>query len=207
MLFYVGVYRDQLAAMQTITNLRHYYPQATVFSISDGVTDETYSNFCGLTHVSYAVGTRLKLPAFRGAWTNRFLKVFLASNHDVCVKVDPDTVVTRATEFPDAPIFSAWRDSSLGKRALAGPAIGFSRLAAQQIVDSGLLFDPKYAGAEYSYRRFGPRFLKPGETPSDEAVSLQDEITTDVVERLGIIPLQWDAVSLTDLAAPFYHRP
>lgn len=207
MLFYVGVYRDQDAATKTITNLRFFYPQAQVFSISDGVENQDYEHFCKIARVSYAVGTRLKIPKFSGRWTERFLKIFLASKHDVCIKVDPDTRVTRATDLPDAPIFSAWRGSVTGKRVLAGPAIGFSRAAAAQIIESKLFLDPKYSAKEYAYRRFGPTLLKSGETPSSELISLQDEITTDIVERLGIQPFEWDAVSLTASDAPFSHNP
>jgi hypothetical protein len=206
MLFYVGVYRDQDAATKTITNLRYFYPQAQVFSISDGVKDDQFERFCKVTRVSYAVDDRVKLMKFCGMWTSRFLKVFLASKHDVCIKVDPDTAVQRATEIPDAPVFSVFRPSVSGKRILGGPAIGFSRSAAQRIIDSKLLLDPKYNSYEYAYRRFGPALIKPGELPSHELVALNDEITTDVVERLGIQPLQWDAVSMTDPAAPFYHK-
>ena len=54
----------------------------------------------------------------------------------------------------------------------------------------------------------GPPFLKPGEIErTEEWVSTQDEIVTDVVQRLGIAVEEWKDVSLIDKRAAFYHSP
>jgi hypothetical protein len=206
LLFCVNTYRDHLLAAECIAALKFWYPEAGIVSISDGTGYPGYDLFCKSVGVEHIFGTRLKLPSSAGRWTERFLKILLSSDHDLVVKVDPDTHINREADLPDAPVFSAFRYNYHGERVLAGPAIGFRRDAAQAIVDSNLLLDPVYE-TKFFYPRFWPPFLKPGEDQSSEMISCQDEITTSVVERLGIEPKEWAAVSLTDPAAPFYHRP
>lgn len=204
-MFFVGVYKDQKEARQCIAGLKHYYPEEKIVPISDGTHDSTYEAFCEQVGVDYRVGQRLKLPDFRGAWTERFLHLLDETDDERIIKIDPDTQVNARVEWPDAEIFSSWRDSN-GKRILAGPVIGFTRRAARDIIDSGFMLDWKYKANEYTYYRFYPPRLKEGEEQNTELVSLQDEITTDVVERLGIEPIKWEHISLTDTTAAFYRR-
>lgn len=203
-MFYVGVFHDQAKAKASITALRQIYKDESVLSISDGVDNADYEKFCRNSGVEYHYGSRLKLQSLRGFWTERYFRHFLKTRESRLIKLDADTTVNRAASIPNTPVFSAWRQTH-GRRVLAGPAIGFSRDTVQKIVDSGFLHDGKYATSAYAYHRFLPPLLKPGEDQSFDAIALQDEIVTDVVERLGIEPTEWADVSFTDATAPFYH--
>jgi hypothetical protein len=203
-MFYVGVYRDQHLAQTCIANLQRCY-RGSILSISDGVGVGDYEDFCRRNGVAYQEGQRLKLSQFSGRWTERFFNLFLETDDEWLVKVDPDTHVNQAATLPNAPIFCAYRYTHTGERILSGPAIGFSRETVERIIASGLLRDVKYTASKYAYHRFLPPLLKPWETRSEEAISLQDEITTDVAARLGIEPCEWSDVSFTDETAPFYH--
>ena len=199
-MFFMGVYKDQTAAQRCLSELKHFYPDEKVVVISDGIPMEGF-----LTQgADVRVGSRLKTPNHRGSWTARFLLNFLGTRDSHVIKIDPDTHVNRRVEIPKADIFSAYRYSN-GKRILAGPAIGFSRKAAMMIMLSGFLYDSKYSAGEYAYHRFYPPRLKEGEEQSHELVSLQDDISTDVVNRLNIETLEWSDISLTDPSAAFYH--
>lgn len=205
-MFFIGVYKDQNVARQCIANIKYHYPNEKIVSISDGTHDSTYEAFCEQVGVDYRIGQRLKTPGYRGAWTERFLHLLEETNDEYVVKIDPDTVVSARVEWPDAEVFSSFRYYPNGRRILAGPLIGFSRLAAKHIIESGFMLDMKYTANEYTYHRFFPPRLKEGEEPNTELVSMQDEITTDVVERLGIAPTEWEHISLTNTSAAFYHR-
>jgi hypothetical protein len=187
MLFAVTTYKDTALAEVLITSLQYFYPDATILVLDDA-------------------RERLKLPQYSGQWTERFLRAFLLTAEEVCIKIDPDTHVNFRAAIPRVPIFSAYRYNIHGERILAGPAIGFSRATAIDLVLSGLLRDPVYS-TKFYYPRFYPPFLKPGEEQSFEMVSCQDEIVTDIVRRLGIPTEEWAAVSLSDSTAPFYHSP
>jgi len=208
-MFYMGVYKDQFLAKLAIEALQKFYSDSPILCIADGTKDDIFSQFCADRGVQYTEGERLKLPQFAGRWTERFLKLFLQTDAPLVIKIDPDTRVNRAVEeFPKASIFSMFRYYLNGKRILNGPAIGFTREAAQAILDSGLLHDEKYTTYWYAYPRFRAPMLRPWEEEKfDEFVSLQDEITTDVVERLGLSFAEWGDVSLTDQNAAFVHPP
>lgn len=171
----------------TIASLKTHYPDSPIMLFDD-------------------LKVRLKLPVFRGAWTERFLKAFLETDHDICIKVDPDTKINSRAPMPDAPIFAAFRYALSGARVLAGGAIGFRRETAKAILNSNLLHDEKYGSSlKYAYARFRPPYKRSYEPEVREWVALQDEITSDIVDRLGIVPLDWDAISFTDPTALFYH--
>lgn len=199
-MFCIGVYRDDELAKQCIAGIQRNYPDS-ILCISDGIAHPDLEKFCAQRQVQYVLGSRLKLPAFRGAWTERFFLYFLGSDDPLMIKIDPDTRVNRAAVIPAAPVFAAYRQGAV----LNGWAIGFTRDTVSRIVRSGFLHDLKYDSSSYAYHRFMPPRLREGETESCEAVALQDDITTDVVRRLGIVPQEWDEVSGTDQSAAFYH--
>jgi len=196
-LFYMGVYKDQFLAKLNIDALQKFYSDSPILCITDGTTDDTFSQFCAERGVRYIEGERLKLPQFAGQWTGRFLQLFLQTDAPLVIKVDPDTHINWAVEqFPTASVFAGFRYYPSGKRILNGPAIGFTREAAQAILDSGILLDEKYTTYWYTYPRFREPLKRPWEEEKfDEFVSLQDEITTDVVERLSLPVAEWKDVS------------
>jgi hypothetical protein len=185
MLFVFTVYLEQMELINhTFGSVERHYPDAQIMLFFDNAE-------------------RLKLPKFAGRWTERYFKSFLETDETLLVKIDPDTVVNRRADFPDAPLFGTRRWQNM----LSGAAVGYSRQTVQQIIDSKMLLDEKYTSHWYQYQRFQAPHLRPGETPENTWVSLQDDIITDIASRLNIPITDWPDVSLTDPTAPFYHKP
>ncbi len=122
---------------------------------------------------------RIKLPQFRGRWTERWMKAALATPCDRIMKVDPDTrCLGRIAEWPEADMFGmvSPRHTYWDLEGVPyGCALGFSRDAVQRIVDSGLLLGPQYQGKPYIALR-----------NDKEWISLQDPIVWDVARKLGL---------------------
>jgi hypothetical protein len=205
-MFFIGVYRDQKKAKECIAALRSFYDDDPILSIADGTKDIDYSSFCLDTDVRYYEGARLKLQKFGGLWTERYLEEFIDSGERFVVKLDPDTEVLRKVEkFPDAEVFCQFKRTHAGT-SLAGAAIGWSRAAAEKVLQSKLLRDGEYTKNIYAYHRFTPPMLKPGEELEHNPIALQDEILTDVCKRLALRVKQWPDVSLENKSSAFYHE-
>lgn len=205
-MFYLGVYKDQQQAQTCIESLQAFYSDP-ILSIADGTRNTDYARFCSEKGVTYIEGQRLKLPRFRGQWTERYLKEFLSSDEPFIIKLDPDTRVNRRVDsFPDADVFGPFRHTDSGKHRLDGSAVGYSRAAAEKILASALLRDAEYAKPIYSHHRFAPPLLRKGEELDHTAVSLQDEIMADICRRLSLRVVEWGEASLENNSAAFYHR-
>lgn len=207
-MFFVGVYRDQRLAETAIDALQRFY-QAKILSIADGTHDPGYAAFCAERGVDYRERERVKVPRFAGLWTQRYLEAFLESGEKLLVKIDPDTKVNFGTDFPKSELFCHVQKLHVPNRDFIyhGGAMGFGRLCAKHLVESGFLLDRRYSYGDYAYHRFHGPYLQPGEEDlPDDLVSMQDRIVTEVAGRLGIEALDWEGISQTDLSAPFFHR-
>jgi hypothetical protein len=205
-MFYLGVYKDQAKAKACIESLQALYADP-ILSISDGSKDADYSRFCIERGVSHIDGARLKLPQFAGLWTERYLEEFLVSSEPFVVKLDPDTKVQHKVEsFPDADVFCTFKYSHSGAKFFSGAALGCSRAAAERILASKLLRDGEYTKPSYAYHRYFPPLLKKGEELETTAISLQDEILTDISKRLLLQVVEWSDISLENKSAAFYHE-
>jgi hypothetical protein len=205
-MFYLGVYKDQEKAKACITALQAFYADP-ILSISDGTKDAEYSRFCIERGVSHIDGARLKLPQFAGLWTERYLEEFLVSPEPFVLKLDPDTKVQHKVDsFPEADIFCTFKYSHSGAKYFSGAALGCSRAAAKRILASRLLRDGEYTKNIYAHHRYLPPLLRKGEELDHSAISLQDEILTDICERLSLDVFEWSDVSLENKSAAFYHE-
>lgn len=183
-LFQICVYKDQELARARIAELRSFYGATPIQSISDGVRDDTYAKFCFENSVLYYIGDRLKLVKFAGAWTVRRLRLFLQSDADLCVKIDPDTKVCAKVErWPRADLFGHKQEPPAAP--LHGGCLGITREAAQKIIDSRLLLAEHYTDLRFGYRRFHDE-KKPGEMTDVSWVACEDRILEDLVPRLHL---------------------
>ena len=161
--FFIGVYKDQNLAKQRITELHTFYPECQILSLSDGIDDQDYSNFCAEHSVTYEKDIPLK-KKFAAKWTYRRFKFFLLNSEaDVVVKIDPDTRIQRRVEFPDVDVFAPLCPDTRGVVDFNGSCFGISRSIVEIVMQSGLLSDQRYDGAR-----------------------LEDKVLTDVFRKLGI---------------------
>jgi hypothetical protein len=123
----------------------------------------------------------LKLPGTGGRWTHRYLEFALkrARGCTHIIKLDADVTLNRKCVIPEgADIFaSIWRDG------IAGAAIGFTVQAAQRLVNSKLLVDPRYKAPAWNYTD-GQGVQR----------ACNDKVMTDVCKRLTISIHGWPDV-------------
>jgi hypothetical protein len=120
--FVLNRFNEPDEQVQTVINrIRSVYPNS-VLQLNDDRVDH------------------LKSPKNGGAWTHRYLTSAVSSGCDHIIKVDPDTEILSAVEnLPTQDcIFCRVREVQIGDRLFripAGGALGFTRGAAQHIVD------------------------------------------------------------------------
>lgn len=194
--FFLGVYKDQSLAKTSIQKLKLFYPQADIISISDGVEDADYAEFCADYKVNYWVRERLKTMQFGGLWTAQFLTAMLWSEADILIKLDPDSGINSQLDpstFPNADLFGNLRVAG-GRPHIQGGFIAFRRAAARAIIESKLLGSSEYCTTHYSYPRFMPPYLQQGEQFSTEWLTCEDVILWDVIQKLGLKVAEYDQV-------------
>lgn len=120
--------RGQVA--NNINRLRMFYPNSPIMIIYDGVPSQ---NHIGVTEI---LGDRVKIEGKSGTFTDRYLKAFLNTDAQFCIKIDPDTeIVQRLIEpLPDKldPIIFC-RVEKFGLPH--GGALGVNRSMAKLLTD------------------------------------------------------------------------
>jgi hypothetical protein len=81
-----------------------------------------------------------------GAWTLRYLNAFMATDGDILIRMDPDSLMLRPFAFiPETEYFGMM----FADQYIHGGCKGYSRSYVQRIIDSELLLLEKYKGNEY----------------------------------------------------------
>ncbi len=188
-MFIVNVYKDNHLAKILINQLANLGYEVII--IGDGVKLEDY-----LKQGLYFELDRAKQQGTKGLWTKRYLEIFLEhSQDDHLLKVDTDTCIWRHFVLPSGEfdLFGNIEHRKYKHPYVRGGCIGFTRNAAQVIVDSGLLLDDCYM--LYTYQRY-LHCRWEHEEKSDERITLQDWIVGDIAYRLGLVLKEWDEVSI-----------
>jgi hypothetical protein len=145
--FYLQCYRDFYEAESCLTALRRHYEDSRVIMISDGDDDRRYSQLASQFGVEYTAGERLFSTDNGGKMVQRMLDAFLAEPSDYLVKIDTDTRIHRRFRYlPEGRMLFGtleW-ETSVHKEKLEFPniqggCVGFTREAAREIAESGIL--------------------------------------------------------------------
>jgi hypothetical protein len=197
--FVLHTYKDQERAKKRITSLRTLYPSSPVIAIADGVDDADYAAFCKDNKVQYTLGDRLKLPEFSGKWTERWMRAYLdQTDAPLVIKLDPDTGVFKAlASFPGADVFGKYSYLTNSDLEMLGGCVGFTRRAVEKILDTKMLGQYRFSLAGYTYPRFAPNRLLPGEGPEErQFISVQDRIVSYIVKHLKLSLADWPQVAV-----------
>lgn len=142
-------------------------------------------HFPDASHMIIPDVPRLK-DKLTGEWTHRYLEWALSCGADVIIKLDPDACVWRRPKIPEADWFGTISPSG---RFARGGACGFSRTAAEKLVESKFLLQP----SPHTYRRY-VEYRWPHEEPDDTPISCQDRIVGDGMSIVGIRPTLWTEI-------------
>lgn len=113
-----------------------------------------------------------------GAWTLRYINTFMATDGDILIRMDPDSLMLRAFSYiPDVEYFGMM----FNNQYIHGGCKGYSRGFVQRILDSGLLLSEEYKNSIY----------KCGNTN----LASCDLISMDVAIKLNATITHWTEVS------------
>lgn len=193
--FTFSVFDDHILVKRLITQIRSFYPEASLFCTSDGTDDLSFKSFAAEFNVSYVVGDRLKQAIFGGAWLERLLSASLQSNAKTIIRTEGDTFFWRKfKEFPDA-LVAGTLNARHGFLFPRGGCVYFKREVIEQIIESNILKDDCYKQDKFSYLRYA-NFRYSTEVYSQESISLSDLILGDALFKLGIKVEPWNDVKI-----------
>ncbi len=147
--FVLQVYQDTPFLARCFKDLRKHYPQAQVLVISDGDPDPAIADLCARFSVKCEYGERLFGADKGGQASQRFMEKFLQSQARYMVKIDPDTHLRRRFKRWPMDVIALFGTTQLVHWnaevlvSLQGGCFIVPRVAAEFIVKSGRLLDPK----------------------------------------------------------------
>jgi hypothetical protein len=187
--FFALTYHDYDAAAECLADLRRHYPASRVILRSDGDPDPRLPRLAESYQVDFRQESRLFTIENGGAVIERMLVLFLEKPSRYLFKIDPDTVIHR--RFKYLPV----RDGLFGtiqtapeSPSIQGGCMGFTRNAAERILRSGMLRDP--------------RLSKPASFLTDSAYFVR---MTSRVEHCGLASFDWIVPWIaSELGIPIY---
>lgn len=196
--FIFNVYRDEEQAKNLVQQLKSTFPNAEIIGLLDGKPSGDIAPYLEPLQVEYIQGKRLKPQFNGGAWLERIFKIYLEeSSADYLVKIEPDSTVFRPfNTIPDTEIAGTLIQIADGRELVHGGCVLFKREAAEKIVRSRLLENPKYKfDRRFGYRRYEPPYLQEGEVRSSEWIISGDAVLADIIQELNISVENWTEVS------------
>jgi hypothetical protein len=142
--FFASVYHDCDAAAACLRDLRTHYPASRVILRSDGDPDPRFRLLAGIDQVDLRRESRLFGIENGGAIIERMLMIFFERPTRYLFKIDPDTAIHR--RFNYLPIRNGVFGTLQCRQdtpSVQGGCMGFTRGAAEQILKSDLLRDPR----------------------------------------------------------------
>lgn len=140
--FFALTYKNYEATAQCLADLRKHYSTSRVILRSDGDPDARLPVLAARHEVDFRGELRLFSIENGGAVIERMLELFVEKPTRYLFKIDPDTAIHR--RFKYLPIRSGvfgTMQTELETPSVQGGCMGFTRDAAQQILQSQLLRD------------------------------------------------------------------
>jgi hypothetical protein len=193
--FFALTCRDYDAAAECLADLRKAYRASRVILRSDGDPDARLPRLAE----SYRVDFRSELRLFNiengGAVIERMLELFFEKPSRYLFKIDPDTVLHRRFQY--LPV----REGLFGtiqlpdeSPAIQGGCLGFTRDAAEQILRSGRLRDPRLSEPA-KYVNDSPYFVRMAHRAERCGLASFDWILAWAATELGLALYSFDEVN------------
>lgn len=142
--FFALTYKNYDATAECLSDLRKYYRRSRVILRSDGDPDPHLPILARRHSVDFRDEPRLFNVENGGAVIERMLVIFFEKPTRYLFKIDPDTVVHR--RFRYLPVLSGLFGTLQCEQetpSVQGGCMGFTRDAAEQILQSGMLRDSR----------------------------------------------------------------
>jgi hypothetical protein len=193
--FFALVYQDYDATAACLKDLRQYYPSSHVILRSDGDQDPRFPLLASDHKVDFHGELRLFGIENGGAIIERMLELFLERPTRYLFKIDPDTVIHR--RFKYLPVRSGVFGTLQCEEetpAVQGGCMGFSRDAADQILQSRMLRDVRLKEPS-KFINDSPYFFRMAYRANRCGLASFDWIVPWVAGELGIPLYRFDEVN------------
>lgn len=194
-LFQIHTYKDFPLLLKCLRTFRKFYPLTIFQIISDGpyMTETQKQKLEEVRPYAFFEGERLMGLDHGTAWIERRLRMFLLTDMDVCIKIDPDTRCWREFLYvPDADYFgTVVTKSKTVPSYVQGGCKGISRRITQKLID-----DKRFDVAEEW--RMANEYAMYSRIRSGNALITEDLITAVILKKYYDTQfLDWDEVHCT----------
>ena len=193
--FFALVFRNYDATVECLKDLRRHYPASRVILRSDGDPDPRFPIFARQNEVDFRAESRLFTIENGGAVIERMLVLFLEKPTRYLFKIDPDSVIHRRFQY--LPL----RNGLFGtlqleheSPSIQGGCMGFTRDAAEQILQSHMLRDSRLKDPA-KFIDDSPYFFRMAHRAQRCGLASFDWIVPWVASELGIPLYTFDEVN------------
>jgi len=193
--FFALTYKDYDATVECLADLRTHYSESRVVLRSDGDPDPRFPILAKRYGVDFRGESRLFGIENGGAVIERMLTIFLEQPTRYLFKIDPDTVIHR--RFRYLPVRSGLFGTlqcEADTRSVQGGCMGFTRDAAERILESGLLRDSRLKEPAKSIDD-SPYFFRMAHRAERCGLASFDWIVPWIASQLGIPIYSFDEVN------------
>ena len=193
--FFAQVYKNYDAAAECLGDLRKHYPASRVILRSDGDTDPRFPTLAERNEAELHCESRLFGIENGGAVIERMLVLFLKKPTRYLFKIDPDTVIHRRFRYLPvrSGLFGTLQTAS-ETPSIQGGCMGFTRDAAEQILQSEMLLDSRLREPD-KFINVSPYFVRMTDRANRCGLASFDWIVPWVASELGIPIYPFDEVN------------
>ena len=193
--FFALIYKNYDATEECLRDLRRHYPRSRVILRSDGDPDPRFPFFAKRYHADFRGESRLFGIENGGAVIERMLTIFLEQPARYLFKIDPDTVIHR--RFRYLPVLSGVFGTLQcvpDTPSVQGGCMGFTRDAAEQILESQMLRDSRLRDPA-AFISDSPYFFRMAHRANRTGLASFDWMVPWIAGELGISIYSFDEVN------------
>lgn len=193
--FFSLTYKDYDAMAECLADLRKHYSTSRVILRSDGDPDPRLPILARRNEVDFRAELRLFGIENGGAVIERMLELFLERPTPYLFKIDPDTVIHRRFHYLPvrSGLFGTLQTES-ETPSIQGGCMGFTRDAAEQILESELLRDSRLREPA-RFINDSPYFFRMADRANRCGLASFDWIVPWIASQLGIPIYLFDEVN------------
>ena len=193
--FFALTYKNYDATAECLEDLRKHYSTSRVILRSDGDSDPCLPILAKLNKVDFRGELRLFGIENGGAVIERMLELFFETPTRYLLKIDPDTVIHRRFQY--LPVRSGLFGTLQTERetpSIQGGCMGFTRDAAEQILQSQMLRDSRLKEPA-KFINDSPYFVRMTDRANRCGLASFDWIVPWIASQLGIPMYSFDEVN------------
>ena len=193
--FFALLYKNYDATAECLADLRKHYPRSRVILRSDGDPDPRFPILAQRHNVDFRAESRLFNIENGGAVIERMLVIFFEKPTRYLFKIDPDTVFHR--RFRYLPVLSGLFGTLQCEQetpSVQGGCMGFTRDAAEQILQSQMLRDERLREPA-KFISDSPYFYRMAHRAERCGLASFDWMVPWIASELGIAMYSFDEVN------------